>query len=77
MPGHPVDLVAFDPDDSSVIIVELKRDKNKLQLLQALSYAAMAHQWGTEDLIEKAQRLSSMSDEEIEKAALSDPTIRP
>lgn len=38
---NSLDLLAYDSDDSSLIVIELKRDKNKLQLLQALSYAAM------------------------------------
>ena len=40
--NNSIDILAFDPDDSSLVVVELKRDKNKLQLLQALSYAGMA-----------------------------------
>ena len=60
-----VDLIAFDPDDSSIIIIELKRDKNKLQLLQAMSYAAMANQWGSEDLIENIQKDCNPNPEEL------------
>lgn len=53
---NAIDLVAFDPDDSSIIVIELKRDKNKLQLLQALSYAGMVHQWGQAGLLERVQK---------------------
>ena len=41
-----LDILALDAEDSSLIIFELKRDKNKLQLLQGLSYAAMASRKG-------------------------------
>ena len=37
-----LDILAIDAEDSSLIIFELKRDKNKLQLLQGITYAAMA-----------------------------------
>ena len=37
-----LDILALDAEDSSLIIFELKRDKNKLQLLQGITYAAMA-----------------------------------
>jgi hypothetical protein len=63
--GDSIDLVAFDPDESSIIIIELKRDKNKLQLLQALSYAAMISQWGTEDLIDNIQKECNPNPEEL------------
>jgi len=48
-----IDILAYDPDDSSLIVIELKRDKNKLQLLQALTYAAMLSKWDQEKLISK------------------------
>lgn len=54
--GNAIDLLAFNPDDSSLTIIELKRDKNKLQLLQALSYAAMVATWDKEKLISEIQR---------------------
>ena len=37
-----LDILALDAEDSSLVILELKRDKNKLQLLQGITYAAMA-----------------------------------
>ena len=37
-----LDILALDAEDSSLVIFELKRDKNKLQLLQGITYAAMA-----------------------------------
>jgi len=54
--GNSIDLLAFNPDDSSLIVIELKRDKNKLQLLQALSYASMVSKWDKEMLISEIQR---------------------
>jgi hypothetical protein len=54
--GNSIDLLAFNPDDSSLIVIELKRDKNKLQLLQALSYASMIAKWNKETLISEIQR---------------------
>jgi len=54
--GNSIDLLAFDPDDSSLIVIELKRDRNKLQLLQSLSYASMVATWDSDLLISKIQR---------------------
>lgn len=50
---NSIDVLAFDSDDSSMIVIELKRDKDKLQLLQSLSYAAMVATWDKEILINK------------------------
>lgn len=52
---NSIDVLAFDSDDSSMIVIELKRDKDKLQLLQSLSYAAMVATWDKEILINKIQ----------------------
>lgn len=51
-----IDLLVYNPDDSSLIVIELKRDKHKFQLLQALSYAAMVSKWDTDELISKIQK---------------------
>ena len=43
-----IDLLGIDSEGTSVI-VELKRGSNKLQLLQAISYAGMVARWGWEE----------------------------
>ena len=45
-----IDILAFDDIDSNIIIFELKRDKNKNQLIQAISYAGMINTWSSEDI---------------------------
>jgi hypothetical protein len=52
---NAIDLLAFDPDDSSLIVIELKRDRHKLHLLQSLSYAAMVFTWDTDTLMAQVQ----------------------
>lgn len=44
--ANRIDLLAFDEDLGRPVIIELKRHRNKLQLLQALGYAAMVWTWG-------------------------------
>lgn len=47
-----IDILALDYDGRPVVI-ELKRDKNKLQLLQALSYVAMISNWNRDDYLSR------------------------
>jgi hypothetical protein len=49
-----IDILALDWEGAPVVI-ELKRSKNKLQLLQALSYAAMIATWDKEDYVDRVQ----------------------
>lgn len=42
-----IDILGIDPEGAAVI-VELKRGSNKLQMLQAISYAGMIARWGTD-----------------------------
>lgn len=58
-----IDLLAVDAE-GTVVIVELKRGSNKLQMLQAVSYAGMVSRWSADEF----RRL--LSDDEWE--ALSD-----
>lgn len=62
---NSIDLLAFDTDDSSIIVIELKRDKDKLQLLQSLTYASMVATWDKETLIDKIQHNLSTDTEEL------------
>lgn len=62
---NTLDILAYDGDTSSLIVIELKRDRNKLQLLQALSYAAMVSRWTSETIISKIQRDISQDHEEL------------
>ncbi len=63
--GDAIDLLAFDPEDSSLTVIELKRGKQKLQLLQGVSYAAMVATWGKEELIQSIQRDINPDPEEL------------
>ena len=63
--GDTIDLLAFDPEDSSLIVIELKRGKQKLQLLQAVSYASMVATWGKDEIIENIQRDINPEPEEL------------
>jgi hypothetical protein len=60
-----VDLLAFDPEDSSLTVIELKRGRHKLHLLQAVSYAAMLATWGKDELIQSIQRDINPDPEEL------------
>jgi len=48
-----LDLLAYDSEDYFLAVIELKRGRDKLQLLQAISYAAMISNWGEEKIIKR------------------------
>lgn len=50
-----IDILAFNPDDNALVVIELKRDKNKYQLLQSLNYAAMTGSWNSQTVVENIQ----------------------
>ncbi len=60
-----IDILAFDQDDASLIIIELKRDKNKFQLLQSLSYAAMISNWDSERILRNIQTINQENSSEV------------
>jgi hypothetical protein len=68
-----IDLLAFNPDDSSLIVIELKRDRNKLQLLQALSYAAMLSNWDQAKLIANINKKINANESELVDLIKSNP----
>jgi hypothetical protein len=61
-----IDLLAVDADGATVII-ELKRGAHKLQLLQALSYAALISDWTSDRLIAERSQFSRKSDSDAEE----------
>jgi hypothetical protein len=52
--SNRIDILSFDEEDGMPVVIELKRDRHKLHLLQALSYAAMVWTWDEATLKEIA-----------------------
>jgi hypothetical protein len=48
--SNRIDILGFDEEEGIPVVIELKRDRHKLHLLQALSYAAMVWTWDEEQL---------------------------
>ena len=51
-----IDVLAFDPNDSIPVVIELKRSKDKYQLLQSIAYAAMISSWDSERFLNEAKK---------------------
>jgi hypothetical protein len=65
--GDRIDLLALDESGNSVII-ELKRSEDRLQLLQAISYAAMISDWKIEGFVEQRSMFLNESVQEARDA---------
>jgi hypothetical protein len=48
--SNRIDILGFDEDVGVPVVIELKRERDKLHLLQALSYAAMVWTWDEDQL---------------------------
>ena len=55
-----IDLLALD-EHGSAVVIELKRGSDRLQPLQALTYAAMMAGWSAEQLVAERARLTAKS----------------
>ena len=58
--GDRIDVLGLDPSGTAVII-ELKRDRDKLQLLQSLTYAAMVRTWSRDDFVREHAASKNLS----------------
>lgn len=67
-----IDILAVD-DVGNAVVIELKRGANKLQLLQAVSYAGMISRWTADRFIETlANKYNQSTDDSL--AAIEDHT---
>lgn len=66
-----IDILAFNPNEGLPIVIELKRGKHKLQLLQSITYASMISNWSEDEFINIAQ-INNSPDLDDLKSSLSD-----
>ncbi len=66
-----IDILALDADGAPHVF-ELKRDRERLQLLQALSYAAMVSTWGKERYLALLAARTDEDSQEIRRILESD-----
>lgn len=74
-----IDILAYDPNDNVPVVIELKRDRDKYQLLQGISYAAMVSNWSGERFLQEAknQNIENYSDlEDVMSGIELDNNIR-
>jgi len=60
-----LDILALDSEDSSLLVIELKRDRNKLHLLQAITYAAMVSSKTKDEIIDLSKRQKTSEHDEL------------
>lgn len=72
--GDRIDILALRSSNGAPIVFELKRNRDRLQLLQAVSYAAMIAKW---DATRFQQALGARNDEDAEelRSLLEDDTF--
>jgi hypothetical protein len=58
-----IDILAFDQNNSNMVIFELKREKEKNHLIQSISYAGLLNTWTSKDILE---HLGNKNDELVE-----------
>lgn len=51
-----IDILAFDANENVPVVIELKRSKDKLQLLQAITYASMVASWSRDRFLSEARK---------------------
>src|SRR5690606_11614386 len=61
-----IDILAYSAGENTTVVIELKRSKHKLQLLQSITYAAMVSTWSSERLLSEAKRQSVPELEDLE-----------